>query len=127
MRIASCACWGFLLLSGCGRSDAPLVPVSGQVVYQGKPLGSGTIVFTPDPERGGHGPQAWAEVKSDGRFILSSAGSKGAAPGWHRITIAPGKADRSRRFPAHYLDPDQSGQIFEVKPDQANQCILHLQ
>jgi hypothetical protein len=127
MRILSCACWGLLVLSGCGRSDASLALVHGQVLYQGKPLQGGTIVFTPDPERGGRGPQAWSEIKSDGRFSLFSGGRKGAIPGWHRITIAPGQADRSRQFPARYLDPDQSGEVFEVQPDRVNECTLHLQ
>jgi hypothetical protein len=127
MRILGCACWGMLLLSGCSRSSAPLSPVSGEVFFQGKPLSGGTIVFTPDPERGGRGPLAWAEIKPDGRFVLESAGRKGAVPGWHRITVAPGKDDRSRRFPPRYLDPELSGQMFEVKPDLPNSCTLHLQ
>jgi hypothetical protein len=131
MRILRCcACWGLLLLIGCGRGDARLTPVSGQVFYRGKPLAGGTIVFTPDPERGGRGPQAWAEIKAEGKFVLQTSGRKGAVAGWHRITIAPAGADRSRRegegLPARYRDPEQSGQRFEVKPERVNQCTLHL-
>jgi hypothetical protein len=119
-------CWCLALLLGCGRSEAPLAPVQGQVFYRGRPLTGGTIVFTPDPQRGGHGPQAWAEINGEGRYSLHTAGRKGATPGWHCVTIAPCKND-SDRLPARYRDPEQSGQHFEVKADQANLCDLHLE
>ena len=69
------------LLAGCSRPDAELAPVQGQVFYRGRPLAGGTIVFTPDPERGGHGPQAIAEIGTDGRYTLLTSGKKGAVPG----------------------------------------------
>jgi hypothetical protein len=115
-----------LTLLGCGRSSTPLAQVQGQVFYHGKPLTGGTIVFTPDPQRGGHGPQAWAEINAEGRYHLHTAGQKGATPGWHCVTIAPAKND-SGRLPARYRDPEQSGQHFEVKPDLVNLCDLHLE
>jgi hypothetical protein len=120
------ACWALLLL-GCSRGDTPLASVSGQVFYRGKPLAGGTIVFTPDPERGGRGPQAWAEIKGEGKFTLHTSGRIGATPGWHRITIAPAKADRLTRLPSRYRDPEQSDQRFEVKAGRLNQCMLHLE
>jgi hypothetical protein len=116
-----------MLLLGCSRGDAPLAPVQGQVLYRGQPLRGGTIVFTPDPERGGHGPLAWAEITSDGRFHLCTDGRNGATPGWHRVTIAPCKADRPASLPARYLDPEQSGQHLEVKPERVNLFTLHLE
>jgi hypothetical protein len=116
-------CCGLVLLVGCGRSAPPLTPVQGQVFYQGRPLEGGTIVFTPDPQRGGRGPQAWAEIGADGRFSLRTDGQKGAVPGWHLVTIAPA---RSVALPARYRDPELSGKRCEVKPDRVNQCDLHL-
>ena len=127
MVLRCCVCWALVLLVGCGRSGEGLAPVSGQVFYRGNPLSGGTIVFTPDPERGGSGPQAWAEIKADGRFSLFTDTRKGAVPGWHRVTIAPCQADRSRRLPHRYRDPEQSGQCFEVKADSVNTCVLHLE
>jgi hypothetical protein len=113
------------MLLGCGHSSEPLASVQGQVFYRGKPLGGGTIVFTPDPMRGGHGPQAWAVIGADGRYQLQTDGRKGATPGWHCVTVAPSKNDTGR-LPSRYRDPEQSGQHFEVKPDHVNQCDLHL-
>jgi hypothetical protein len=116
-----------VLLIGCGRSGDSLTAVSGQVFYHGKPLPGGTIVFTPDPERGGSGPQAWAEIQADGRFQLATGSRLGASAGWHRVTIAGCKANHSGRLPARYRDPEQSGLRFEVKSDSANTCVLRLE
>jgi hypothetical protein len=96
--------------------------VQGKVFYRGELITNGTIVFSPDPERGGKGPMAWAKIGSDGRYQLLTDGRTGATPGWHRITIAC-----SRKLPARYLDPELSEQRFEVRTDRANTCDLHLE
>src|SRR5215468_9196892 len=110
----TCVLLLLLLLSGCRRGKPALAPVNGQVFYRGKPLEAGTIVFTPDPERGGSGPQARAVIGEDGRYSLRTEGRMGATPGWHRITIANTKT-APRRLPGRYRDPELSEQRFEVK------------
>jgi hypothetical protein len=115
-----------LLLLGCGRSAQPLAPVGGQVLHRGQPLRGGTIVFTPDPDRGGSGPQAWAETDAEGRYRLRTGALLGAAPGWHRITVAACRAGPCGKLPGRYRDPERSGQSFEVKPDCSNTCNLNL-
>jgi hypothetical protein len=128
-RIACYLCLGGVLLAGCGRSAPSLAPVRGQVFYHGVPLAGGTIVFTPDPQRGGRGPQAWAEVGLDGRYVLCTGGKSGAVAGWHRVTIAPlhpRGAGSSGALPARYRDPDLSGQCALIRSGRANQCDLHL-
>ena len=113
-----------LLLVGCGKNDPqPLAPVKGQVWYQGRSLTSGMVVFTPDIQRGGSGPQAWAKIGPDGSFVLMTDTRHGATPGWHRITIA---TESSASLPTHFHDPEQSRQLFEVKADRANVCELRL-
>jgi hypothetical protein len=118
-------CWGLLLLAGCGRSQPTLASVQGQVFYRGQPLAGGTIVFTPDPQRGGRGPQAWAEISGDGRYTLYTNGQKGAVVGWHRVTIAPRTAS-TESLPLRYRDPELSGQYVEVHADRINHCDLRL-
>ena len=114
------------LLAGCSRPEGELAPVQGQVFYRGRPLPGGTIVFTPDPERGGRGPQAIAEIDAEGRYTLLTGGKKGAVPGWHLVTIASQGDAPSERLPGRYRDPDLSGQRVEVKASRANQCDLQL-
>jgi hypothetical protein len=127
---------GFVVAAGCGRGPAKPVPVSGRVYYQGKPLAGGTIVFTPDPERGGSGPMAFAEIKADGGFTLHTGTEFGAVAGWHRVTVAaapppatvPGApAPRGGTpLPAKYSDPERSGLHQEVKAGLANTIDLRL-
>ena len=115
---------GLLLLVGCGKKDpVPLAPVKGQVWYQGEPLTGGMVVFTPDIQRGGSGPQAWAKIGLDGSFVLLTDTRPGATPGWHRITIA---TESSSTLPARFHDPERSQQFFEVKADRPNVCELRL-
>jgi hypothetical protein len=119
---------GCLLLAapGCGR-EVKLTPVRGRVYYRGGPLPGGTIVFTPDPRHGGRGPQAWGEVGADGRYSLRTGGDPGAAPGWHRVTVAPAPSrPGAPALPGRYRDPELSGQCLEVKPDQVNTLDIHL-
>ena len=113
-----------LVLVGCGPGEPDLVPVSGQVFYRGRPLAGGTIVFTPDPDRGGRGPLALAEVGPDGRYALHTERRPGAVPGWHRVTVAPPK---SAALPPRYRDPGESGLRFEVQPGKANRHDLRLE
>jgi hypothetical protein len=127
-HVLRCLAWGLLLAAtGCGSRAAPLTPVSGRVYFRGQPLAGGTIVFTPDPERGNKGPQAWAEIDAEGHYQLATNGQPGAVSGWHRITVAQFAArPDSPSLPRRYRDPDLGEQLFEVKPEQPNQHDLHL-
>jgi hypothetical protein len=123
---------GWLLLvllatsAGCGGGADELAPVAGQVFYRGQPLTGGTIVFAPDPERGGRGPLALGAIGPDGRYSLRSDARYGAVPGWHRITIAPGDTPTEPPLPGHYSDPEHSGLSREVRAGQPNVIDLHL-
>ena len=81
------------------------------------------VVFTPDIQRGGSGPQAWAKIGPDGAFVLMTETRTGATPGWHRITIA---TESLPSLPTRFHDPEQSQQLFEVKADRPNVCDLRL-
>src|SRR6516225_7750875 len=89
-RTALCCVLFFAALAvlGCGQGE-PMTPVHGRVFFHGQPLPGGTIVFTPDAERGGRGPLACGEIDADGRYTLRTGDKPGAVSGWHRITIAP--------------------------------------
>jgi hypothetical protein len=104
-----------VMLAGCGGDAEPLADVEGCVYYHGVPLAGGTIVFSPDPSRGGSGPLARAEIGTDGHFQLRSGDRAGAAVGWHRITIAA-TGKQLADWPRHFCDPEQSGLCREVKP-----------
>src|SRR5262249_42784052 len=100
-----------------------LTPVRGTVYYKGVPLRGGTIVFAPDPARGCCGPLAQAEIRPDGTYSLRTDGARGAAPGWHLITVAAASA---ARLPRRYSDPELSGLCQEVRAERVNTIDLHL-
>jgi hypothetical protein len=132
---------GLLLLlavAGCGQDDATPAPVHGRVFYQGVPLARGSIVFTPDAERGGSGQLARGDIGPDGRYTLTTDGHAGAAPGWHRVTIVaieespapvPGTElnDVRSLLPRKYAAPDSSGLEALVKIGEDNSIDFHLE
>jgi hypothetical protein len=119
--------WGLVLvvLAGCGSEPAKREPVQGRVFYRNEPLRGGTIVFTPDAERGNQGPLATGEIQGDGRYTLHTGEEPGAVVGWHRVTIAAGPDCQA--LPRRYSDPKLSDQSREVKAGQASAFDFHLE
>jgi hypothetical protein len=124
-----------LSVLGCGQDDG-LTPVRGRVFYHGQPLPGGTIVFTPDAERGGHGSLATGEIAADGRYFLRSGDKFGAVSGWHRVTIAPPAlavapgqtvSPPTIELPRKYSDPEQSGLLREVRPGKSGEQDFYLE
>jgi hypothetical protein len=87
-----------LLLSlvpiGCGETGGPhLVPVSGRVLLDNKPLPNATVRFTPVSQPGGEmGPLSFGTTDAEGRYTLKTVvrgkDIEGAVVGKHRIEIA---------------------------------------
>lgn len=87
--LRSCA-WSVTILAllamtvfpGCKRNPR-VVPVSGIVMYNNKPLPFGSILFQPEK-----GQMAVGEIQVDGTFKLSSYGpNDGAVPGRHLVSV----------------------------------------
>ncbi len=118
-----------LVAGGCGESKPTLAPVRGHVYFHGVPLAGGAIVFTPDPDRGGHGPLACARIGADGAYVLVTGPDPGAVVGWHRVTLQARVPDApaETRLPPRYTDPEQSGQSCEVKAGESNVIDFHLE
>ncbi|MEN6407083.1 MAG: hypothetical protein ABFC77_11500 [Thermoguttaceae bacterium] len=79
MAVALCT-----MATGCGRSDrSPTAPATGKVLFNGKPLQSGSVMFVPDAGRPAEG-----EIQSDGTFQLTTYQKHdGAVVGHHRVAI----------------------------------------
>jgi hypothetical protein len=122
--IGVCGLW-FAALTGCGTQAAKREPVQGHVYFHNEPLRGGTIVFTPDAERGNDGPMATGEIQPDGRYTLHTGPDAGAVVGWHRVTIAAGP--NGQALPVRYSDPKLSEQGREVKAGQPNTLDFHLE
>lgn len=135
-------------LTGCGGGNLPtVVPVSGKVMYQEKPVANAQVAFHND-----NAPRAaTATTDEQGFFQLSTFGHEdGAVPGTHRVTVFKPKnaagtdalegaayeeamealitgdpADQSQ-LPAAYADPGTSGLVVEIGPNGADEITLEL-
>lgn len=68
-------------LGGCGKDDGPRqFHVQGTVNYDGQPLTSGRITFTPDSTRGNAGPVGYAIIQ-DGKFDTHAVGGQASISG----------------------------------------------
>ncbi|WP_144973120.1 hypothetical protein [Bremerella volcania] len=59
--------------------------LSGEATYDGKPIPSGELIFTPDTGRGNKGPQGKARIR-DGKFSTENDG-RGVVGGPHRVEL----------------------------------------
>ena len=137
-----------LLLAGCGKSDSEAVvvhPVSGQVVYDGKPVAGVEITLLPTdapmvpiiPRN----PRAVTD--GEGRFVIGTfTESDGAAEGGYQIIChwpktAPGAESEEEIDPSEddrllrWYDPMNSKFSVRVKPGEnivpRLQLVKHLQ
>lgn len=71
------------LLAGCGDGRPTRVPVSGTVLIDGKPLGSGHVRLVPADAR-----PAWGAIDPQGNFRLTTfEQGDGCVPGTHRVAV----------------------------------------
>jgi hypothetical protein len=124
-----------LIPTGCGKKTLPTAPVEGKVLFEGKPLTFGGVLFQPDD-----GPMARGSIQPDGTFRLTTyRDGDGAVLGMHRVQIAcyetqrpDAKAKKNAEgglgkplIPQKYLRIDTSGLQAEVK--QRNEpCVFEL-
>ncbi len=114
---------------GCHRGGLPgTIPVRGKVIYGGKPLAEGEVLYNPVDASG---RRARGVIQSDGTFRLTTIeNGDGALPGEYRIAVVayaphpgePGRTEptdtdariarsikRGFLIPERYIDPETSG------------------
>lgn len=84
---------GVLLLAGCGRSG--VVPVSGTVTLDGKPLAHATVVFELQSDDKNPGPGSSGTTDANGRYTLHvmTTNAPGALIGKHKVSITAYEGD----------------------------------
>jgi hypothetical protein len=95
-------------LIGCGSKAAGTHHVSGEVTFDGKPVPSGLIRFTPDGSKGNSGPPGYAVIQ-DGKYDTSAAGGKGHVSGPMIVQIEGSDS------PSGETSTDESGAEPNVK------------
>jgi hypothetical protein len=133
---------GVGLAPGCGKKDVSLVPVSGKVTVDGKPLTSGTVSLVADVPMGSEGAEeaskmqtlglSGGEIGPDGTYKIKTGGKDGAPPGKYKVRVIPPitepKGDKDAKeapdigFNKEYTDANKTPLKFEVvtspKPGQ---------
>jgi hypothetical protein len=109
-RIAAAAAL-VLWLGGCSDGQSALVPVSGRVLIDGKPLEYGYIRFLPQNARASS-----ANLDLHGRFTLKCVKQgDGVVPGQHSVAILAAEQLRSGKMlwhaPKKYVDYRSSGLV----------------
>lgn len=119
--LALVGAWGLLTLAGCG--GLRLVPVSGKVLLNGKPLTVGRVCFNPDPSRGNKARVVCVgRLNAQGEYTLTTAGvtrsegGKGAPPGWYKVTLLnpTGSNELDDKVKGVYFDEDKTPLAVEV-------------
>lgn len=122
-------CSLFLPCCGCGGAGYGEVPVSGQVLYDDKPLAHVHLSFQPiAKDESGFGPGSFGRTDADGKFELRIVhpDAVGAIPGEHRVTISyedPSKQPPGVRIPAEYVEGTAS---FTVPEDGTDAALIEL-
>jgi len=112
--------------AGCGQGpdEPPLVPVSGTVTLDDKPLSGALVTFIPTGNT--KGTDVSGRTDRDGRYkLVTPKGRAGAAAGTYRVTISrllrpdgseylpdpavpPVEAPARESLPPHYSDPERT-------------------
>jgi hypothetical protein len=108
-------CLGVPLIVGCGAAKVPLYPVSGQVIYQGKPAANAQVVFHDKRPAGElrEIPIPRARTDAEGKFQLSSYQPNDGAPaGDYAVTVKLATitpADLAPKVEQENADPEAAG------------------
>ena len=108
-------------LVGCG--GLRVVPVSGKVTLDGKPLKGAVVSFNPDQAKGNNQRvSSTGRINGDGQYeIYTDDGSKvrkGAPLGWYKVTLLTGlPGSPPIEIDSKYLDMDKTPLSVEVVAD----------
>jgi hypothetical protein len=119
----------FPLVAGCGSDNGGMVPVTGHVTWEGQPVTTGNITFTP-AEVTKSARLATGQIQSDGSFAMTTLKQgDGVLPGTYRVAIssAPpppmeiieGQVIPTGPVPVSYNDPSSSGLEVTVEAGDA--------
>lgn len=71
-------------LTGCGSDSFKTAPVKGKIIFNGKPVPQGTVMFVPVTP----GPTATGQINSDGTYSLTTfKKGDGAVLGKHKVVV----------------------------------------
>lgn len=114
-----------LLVTACNSQPPAPTTIQGRIFYRKQPvLGGGTIVFTPDHNRGYSGHMGAGEILTDGSFsVLPQPGKPSMQSGWYIVTLMT----TNQSLPGKYSDSAKSGLSREIRSGAPNQLDFYLE
>lgn len=104
-------------LSGCGSEGPSLVPVSGTVTINGRPLDGAQIEFLPEDQGPAGGRPGGAKTAADGRYTATTDGRWGLVPGKYRAVVSKVNDALLSQVPETIrIDPNMTRKFLESKP-----------
>src|SRR5947209_6282686 len=101
----------FTLFLGSPTEVSPTVPVTGRIIYSGRPLNDATICLDAD---GQHSASALLQPDGSFRVVSMTWIDEGAAPGRYHAHLYT--REGGPKFPSRYGDPRTSGIQLNVAP-----------
>src|SRR4051794_1849999 len=101
---AAAASTALLCLVGCGGSGPKLVPVTGIVTLNGKPLEGAAVSFHPDPSNK-EGLPGEDTTGPQGNYKITTKGRSGVVPGKYHIVVSKLLVDPTKVNEAFKDDP----------------------
>jgi len=116
----------FAVLSGCGGGGSDglpsLVPVSGTVTLDGKPLQDAEINFNTLGET--EGPGSLAISDSNGKFIVRTSDNEGAAVGEYKVTVIQYGGEDGKPLTSDEMASEFPPAMFNILPKQYEDVAL---
>lgn len=110
-----------VLIGGCGGPSAPeIVPVTGQVLLNGKPLPKAQIRFIPITLEVGSEYIATGTTDDNGEFTLMCKGQPGACVSEHAVTVSESDV------PPELMGEDKQRELAAYRNSLANRPIPQL-
>lgn len=118
------------LVSGCGEGGPALVPVSGTVTINGKPLEGANVQFNPDLSSNKDGQYAEDTTGPEGNYKLMTKGRSGIVPGKYKVTISKPAVIASPKVAENFKDDPFMAQmsteplnVGNAKPKNVSEAI----
>lgn len=118
------------VVAGCAKPGPAVTEVRGTVTYQGQPVTTGMVKFSPVSLEGEAVRPATGAIGADGTYqIAAFPGRKGSRPGEYQVAIVSYTGsfmDGTAKYlvPKKYAEPKTSGLKASVPAESAEPVVL---
>lgn len=117
----------FIAIGGCADPNRPnLVTAAGEVMFKGKPLTAGSIIFFPEKDAEYQADSPTSLLQIDGTFTMKTYPfGEGVAPGTYKVCLNKSLAS-AIQLPA-YGDPQRTPWKVEIPPTGDPGILLQVE